>query len=304
MKLWFLTILILFSSASFAQNDTVEVGRNIITLSGIVVGRKLDVPAFIQKVKDDTSFYKAFRNLRILGFTAINDIRMLDRKGGLKASLNSKTRQVRKDSCRTMEIISEKVTGDMFTAGRGFNYYTAQMYASSFFTYGKVCNETNIVGDRTFSLKNKAGMEKRKEQLKMLIFDPGSRIGGLPFISNKTAIFSNRMADDYIMNISYEEFNGIQCYVFHQKAKPASSGKVLIDEMTTWFNDRTFDIVGRNYSLSYDAGVYDFKVSMEVKMELFGELTVPTLIRYVGDWKVIGKKRERGVFTATLFDFN
>jgi hypothetical protein len=27
------------------------------------------------------------------------------------------------------------------------------------------------------------------------------------------------------------------------------------------------------------------------------------LIRYNGNWKAIFKKRERGVFTATLFDF-
>ena len=73
--------------------------------------------------------------------------------------------------------------------------------------------------------------------------------------------------------------------------------------MTTWFNDSTFDIVARNYSLSYDAGVYDFKVGMEVLMTNYKGLTVPSLIRYNGNWKAIFKKRERGVFTATLSDF-
>ena len=33
------------------------------------------------------------------------------------------------------------------------------------------------------------------------------------------------------------------------------------------------------------------------------EHTVPSLIRYNGNWKAIFKKRERGVFTATLSDF-
>jgi hypothetical protein len=79
---------------------------------------------------------------------------------------------------------------------------------------------------------------------------------------------------------------------------------VVIDEMNTWFDESTLDIVGRNYSLSYDAGVYDFDVQMEVKMQNFNGLTVPSLIRYRGNWKVIGKKRERGVFTATLSQFN
>ena len=79
--------------------------------------------------------------------------------------------------------------------------------------------------------------------------------------------------------------------------------KVIIDEMTTWFNDSTFEVVARNYSLSYNAAVYDFKVNMEVQMTRYKELLVPALIRYKGDWKAIFKDRERGVFTATLFDF-
>ena len=73
--------------------------------------------------------------------------------------------------------------------------------------------------------------------------------------------------------------------------------------MTTWFNDQTYEVVARNYSLSYSAGVYDFKVQMEVVMTKYGEYLVPNLIRYVGNWKAIFKPHERGVFTATLFDF-
>jgi len=79
---------------------------------------------------------------------------------------------------------------------------------------------------------------------------------------------------------------------------------VIIDEMITWFNDQTYEVVARTYTLSYNAAVYDFKVSMEVEMTKYGEYLVPALIRYVGNWKAIFKKRERGVFTATLSDFN
>jgi hypothetical protein len=62
-------------------------------------------------------------------------------------------------------------------------------------------------------------------------------------------------------------------------------------------------VLGRNYSLSYKAGVYDFDVTMEVIMRRFNGLIVPELLRYRGNWDVIFKKRERAVFTATLFDF-
>ena len=73
--------------------------------------------------------------------------------------------------------------------------------------------------------------------------------------------------------------------------------------MITWFDALTMEVVARNYSLSYDAGVYDFDVSMEVEMTKFGEYLVPKTLRYKGNWDVVFKKRERGVFTATLFDF-
>jgi len=73
--------------------------------------------------------------------------------------------------------------------------------------------------------------------------------------------------------------------------------------MTTWFSEKTMEVLSRNYDMSYDAGVYDFTVHMEVRMTRVGNLVVPRLLRYIGNWDVIMKRRERGVFTATLFDF-
>ena len=43
-------------------------------------------------------------------------------------------------------------------------------------------------------------MEKHKEQLKMLFFNPGKKINGLPFISGKTEIFDEPMAEKYDMS--------------------------------------------------------------------------------------------------------
>ena len=287
----------------FSQQETDTVGKKIITLSEVVINNRLNVPAFIERIKNDSSFYKAFRNLHILGFTALNDIRMMNKSGILKASLHSKTIQARKNNCRSMQTLEETVTGDMYNVNQQFNYYTAQMYASLFFTKDSICGETNLVKDIQFSTEGKSGMEKHKEQLKMLFFNPGKKISGLPFMSNKTAIYDDDMASRYDMNIDMDFYNNTSCYVFKQKVKPGKEDQVVVDEMTTWFNDSTYEVVARNYVLSYDAGVYDFKVTMEVQMSRFNNLTVPTLIRYNGNWKAIFKNRERGVFTATLFDF-
>lgn len=285
------------------NDSTINIGKHIITLSEVVINNKLNVPVFIEKIKNDTSFYKAFRNLRVLSFTAINDIRMNNSNGTIKASLRSKTKQIRTGNCRKMEIVEEQSTGDIYDKEHHFNYYTAQMYASLFFTKGTVCGENNIVAGATFSTAGKSGMEKHKEQLKMLFFNPGKKINGLPFISNKTALFDEGMADEYDMSIDMDIYNNTNCYVFTQKVKPENKNNVVIDEMVTWLDDKTYEIVGRNYSLSYDAGVYDFKVQMEVTLTNFGSYRVPSLIRYTGNWKALFKKRERGIFTAILFDF-
>lgn len=299
----FILFLPLFASAQKKNDTVVTIEGRLITLSEIVVNSKINVPAFIDRVRNDTTFYKAFRTLHILGFTAINDIRMVNKDGDIKASLRSKIKQVRKNNCRSMEVLEETTTGDIYDENKNFNYYTGEMYAGLFFTKGTICGEDNIVKGKELSTAGLSGMEKHKAQLKMLFFNPGKQINGLPFISGKTAIFDKDMADRYDMSIDMEQHNKTSCYVFTIKAKDSRKSDVVIDEMTTWFNDKTFEIVARNYSLSYDAGVYDFNVQMQVELTKFGGLLVPSLIRYNGNWKAIFKKRERGIFTATLFDF-
>ena len=305
MKRGALILLLFFSLNSFSQNeDSLDNARlsQMIQLSEVVVRNKLDVNAFIQRVKNDTTFYKAFRNLRVLSFSSLNDIRMQDKKGRVKASLQSKTRQHVSKGCRSMEVLNESVTGDFYEKDGSYNYYTAELYAGLFFTNGQVCGETNIVAGLQRNVKSKKGIEKHKEQLKMLFFDPGKKIPGIPLMGDKTAIFDKDNSDRYDFSIDFVDYNGQSCYLFTIKAKSGSG--VVIDNLTTWFNSKTMEIVARNYDLSYDAGVYDFNVHMEVQMTQFGNLTVPSTLRYSGTWDVAFKKRERGVFTATLFDFS
>jgi hypothetical protein len=286
--------------------DTHDVSR-MITLSEVVVRNGLDVQSFLQRVKNDTTFYKAFRTLHILGFTSLNDIRMMNKDGTVKASLQSKTRQNVANGCRTMDVLEETTTGNIYDGDHDWNYYTAEMYAGLFFTKDKICGENNIVKGVELTTKSKSGIEKHKEQLKMLFFNPGKKIPGIPFIGNKINIFDPDVAKYYNFDIDIDEFNGELCYVFNIKARPdlSSSDKdeIVIDNMTSWFNTKTMEIVGRTYDLSYDAGVYDFEVHMEVKMTHFENWLVPKTLYYNGNWDAMFKKRERGVFTATLFDF-
>ena len=128
----FCSLLHLTASAQKQADTIIVLGSKLITLSTVVLDNKLNVPSFIEKIKNDSSFYKAFKNLRILNFSAINDIRMNDKKGNLNASLFSHTKQTVQNGCRTMQVIDEKISGDFYTESKDYNYYTAQMYASLF----------------------------------------------------------------------------------------------------------------------------------------------------------------------------
>lgn len=292
-----------------AQEDSLENERlaRMISLSEVVVGTDINVARFIQRVKNDTTFYKAFRTLHVLGFTSLNDISIVDKNGVPKAGMQSRTRQNRARGCRTMQVINETTQGNFYDKSGEYNYYTAELYAGLFFTKGEICGENNIVQGTSFSAKGKSGMEKSKEQLKMLFFNPGKKIPGIPFIGDKINIFDPDVAKYYDFLIDQGDYEAKPCYIFSIKAREDLSGserdKIVIDNMITWFDAKTMEVMARNYHLSYDAGVYDFDVQMEVQMTKFGNYLVPKLLRYKGSWDVIFKKRERGVFTATLFDF-
>jgi hypothetical protein len=306
-KLLYYFLFVFFPAFGFGQDTSVTVEKKVITLKEVVVRNNLNVPAFIDMVQKDTTFYKAFKNLHVLGYTSLNDIRMMDKKNRVKASLASKTKQSVREGCRTMEVLEERTSGDMYDRKKNFNYYTAELYASLMFTRGKVCGEDNIVKGDELKVQGKSGMAKHKEQLKMLFFNPGSRIPGIPFIGNKIALFDEDVARLYDFVIDMQDYKGENCYVFIVKTRPDLSrgeqNDVVINNMTTWFNSRTMEIVAREYDLSYDAGVYDFDVHMEVQLDNFGNYLVPKLIRYVGNWHAMFKGRENGIFTATLFDY-
>lgn len=306
MRIFFFFVILLVAHESFSQDTTdVEAVNRTINLSEVVVRSDLNVPRFLRRVKNDSSYYKAFKNLRVLSFASLNSIQMRDKKGVVKASLNSRTRQNRANGCRTMDVLEEQVTGDFYDDG-DYNYYTAELYASLFFTKGKVCGETNIVGGKERDVRGKKGLEKHKEQLKMLFFNPGKKIPGIPFIGDKLDVFDEEVAQYYDFSIDTADLEGHPAYVFAIKRKAdlrsSERDKIVYDNITTWFDQKTMEIIARSYDLSYDAGVYDFNVHMDVQMQKVGNYLVPRLMRYTGNWYMLGKGRERGVFTATIFN--
>lgn len=289
------------SVPAVAQTDTNDKIYQGIILDEVMVKAVqsgFDVQGFIQKVKQDTTFYKAFKTLRLLNYTMFNDIVILDREGEQKASYNSISRQTVQNHCRSMSVRQEKVTGDFFKRNRVYRYLTAKLYAHLFFTNGKVCNENNIVANTSYS-----GTEKYEEQLRILIFNPGRRIRGIPGIGEEMAIFDEPFFSKYKFRLSRQDYNGEPCYVF--KALPLDEFKdeVVINELKTWFRVSDFAIMARDYSLSFRTLLYDFDVVMKVKLKTVAGQRVPYEIDYRGNWHVLTKSREIAKFTAIFTDF-
>ena len=292
---------------SWAQDTTLNVANQSFTLTDAIVRNNFDYKAILEKIKRDTSFYKAFKTLRTIGYSSFNHIEMYDKNQRMEASLDSRTRQNRIGGCRTMDVIEEKTFGNLRDRKGEYNYVTPSLYASLFFTKGKICGETNIVKGKKRTIQG-SGIEKAKEQLKMLFFNPGEKIPGIPMIGNKLDLYDDNAHELYNYRLDYVDYHGKLAYVFEINPKEDlgffAKDRVVVDQMITWFNPSTLEVLGRNYSLSYKAGVYDFNVQMEVEMTYTPNgLLVPKILRYKGDWDVVFKKRERGLFTATLFDF-
>jgi len=299
-------LMLVLNANVYAQDTTFNEGGQKFTLSDAIVRNNFDYKAILQKIKEDTSFYKAFKTLRTIGYSSYNYVQMKDKNEKVVATLNSKTKQTRKDNCRTMEVLEEQVTGNLRDAWGNYNYVTPSLYASLFFTKGSICGETNIVKGKVREIRG-SGIEKAKEQLKMLFFNPGKKIAGIPLIGNKLDLYDESAHELYEYKLDYVEYHGQLVYVFDVQPKQdlgfINKNRVVVDQMITWFDPRTLEVLGRNYSLSYKAGVYDFNVQMEVEMTYFNGLLVPKILRYKGNWDVVFKKREIGLFTATLFDF-
>jgi len=301
-KHYFILLLSFCCMQAAAQKEDTSIFKYPIQMDSVTIVAARggwDVAAFIRRVQNDTTFYKAFRALHLVSFSATNDIRVYDKKGKIKASLYSHTKQQVQQRCRTMQVLNEKTTGDFYKRNHDYNYYTAELYAYLFFTKGKICNENDIVAGM-LDARGKGQLEKNKAELKQLIFNPGGKIRGIPFMGDKAAIFDPEVAEHYDFKLLSEEYEGQDCYVFKAIPKKGEESNVVYNELSTWFRKSDYSIVARDYSLSYSTMFYDFDVRMRVRTSQVGSRLLPTSIEYDGNWHVFTQKRESVKFVATF----
>jgi hypothetical protein len=145
--------------------------------------------------------------------------------------------------------------------------------------------------------------EGYKQKLKRLIFQPGTPIEGIPFISKKTEVFSPEMRKYYTYGFSSGNYYGSEpVYRFTVSAKPEyrNDGAVMIKDLVTLFDKTNFKILARYIYLKYDNPFFSFDVKMNIETRYFGDAQIPVLIQYAGNWDVPFHPKETAAFTVKM----
>lgn len=295
-------ILLFFTSAGYGQQiprynpDTLLTVRidSLVTIKST----RLTVETFINEIINDTSFYAAFRNMKKYSFTAENKIFTYDKKNNIEGKIYRKIYHNNTGPYK-MQLLEKKDEGNLYKKNGKYQLYTVEMFDYIFM------NAYNSDFTKTEPVAGKKGdsNESYKDKLKTLIFSPGKPVRGIPFISNKTQIFTPNMRQYY----DYAFYSGtyldsIPVYRFKITVKPGLSNwtkdGLMIKELTTIFDKRNFQILGRYVDMKYDNLAFDFNVQMNIELGYFdnNEVLLPTKISYQGNWDVPLKREERASF--------
>jgi len=257
-----------------------------------ITAERLSVETFIRAVTTDTSFYQAFRNMKKYAFTAENSIYTYDKKNKVTGRLYRKVK--RQTSAPWLQYLIKQDTGHLFKKNGKYQLYTAEMFDYIFMNayQSAYTDGPSAVGK---AVGANAGY---KEKLKTLIFSPGRPVKGLPFIGDKTEIFTANMRQYYDYAFSSGTYlDSIPVYRFKVTVKPDLSswtkGSLMIKELTTIFDKRNFEILGRYVDMKYSNMLFDFDVQMNIEMRYFGEEKLPAKVSYQGNWNVPLKRPER-----------
>lgn len=263
-----------------------------------IVGERINVQMFINKVTSDTSFYEAFRNMKRYSFTAENRVFTFDKKNRTEGKIYRKIFHNNSGKYK-QEIMARQDSGKLLKKNGKYQLYTVEMFDYIFMN----AYNSDFVKSESSNEGKKKGNESYKDKLKTLLFTPGKPVKGVPIIGDKTQIFSANMRQYY----DYTFFNGtyldsIPIYTFRVKVKDDLSGwtrsGLMIKELNTIFDKRNMQILGRSVDMNYGNLAFDFDVKMNIEMGYFdnGESILPTKISYQGNWDIPLKKEERASF--------
>jgi len=279
----------------------------VVDTVSIQYKKGFDVNDFINMTKVDTSFYRAFKNLKMYPHTSSNTIEIYDKEWSEVGKINRHANHFSNGSTGWIRITSEKTNGKVYKKDGTHKYFTAEMYDKVFFKKGKFTVDNSV--NKSYSQESMKGLstkDKYYEKLKTFMFSPGTRVRGVPFIGKKLDIFSDKMSKYYDFKIEKTFFRDtIPCYKFSCKKKQdVSDKKVTITRLVTFYDRRTMNIIARTYALKDVTPLFSFDMKMFIELNYtFGEY-LPVKIKYSGEWDVPFKKGEQIKFEMNCYQYS
>lgn len=261
---------------------------------------RLNVQDFIDAVLADTGFYKAFRNMKRYGFTAANDIYTYDKNNKVEGEIHRRVRHTIVNGKPKTEYLLKQDKGKVYKKNGKYELYTVEMFD---YIFDNAYRSEFSAADPFEGGGGKNGSYKAKA--KTLIFSPGRRVPGIPFISSKTEIFSSDMRQFYRYEFARGMYlDSIPVYRFKVIRKSSTSDSdVMINELTTIFDMRDFKILGRFVDMRFDNMFVDFNVKMNIELIPYNGELLPAKMSYQGNWDIPLHKEERSSFLILHKDY-
>jgi hypothetical protein len=264
----------------------------------MITSTRLTAQSFIDEILNDTSFYQAFRNMKKYTFLAENRIFTYDKRNRVDGRIYRKIRH-NNDGPYKMEFLAKQDSGKVYKRNGKYSLYTVEMFDYIFMN----AYNSDFVPSESLTGGKGESNESYKNKLKTLIFSPGKPVKGIPFISGKTELFTPNMRQYYDYSFySGTYLDSIPVYRFKVKVKPDltnwTKDGLMIKELTTIFDKRNFQILGRYVDMKYDNLLFSFDVQMNIELGYFdnNEALLPTKISYQGNWDIPLKREERASF--------
>jgi hypothetical protein len=287
-----------------AQPDTL-IGH--ITLDEVVIRAQsegFDMSTFVQQVRTDTSFHKAFLNTRYHPHGLVSRLAVRGKEERELARSFIRCHLERNGERATLVLDSVSETGRLRDRSGKYRYLTAEMYAEVFFPQGSYKADNTVAG-RKLELERGGRIQRYKSELKKFMFDPGSEIASVPFIGDKLALYDASMAPYYTHRIWSDERNGRSCWVFSSDALPERDpDDTVIKEMDTWFDKESGLVMARTYRISHGSLILDFDIRIAVENQVLEGQLVPAKVTYEGDWDIPFAKREIVRFDLLYSDWD
>lgn len=300
-------LLLLFPFLAQAQEGGVVKSVMLDSIMITAVKDGFSVEEFIHYVKTDTTFYQGFKNLRYYNHDYHSDLKVLKKDGKVMGSLYRAGNYAINNEQLVVLIDSAYDDGRIYNRRGEYRHYTPEFFDYIFFPEDTV-SVSKYARDGEAETEN--DNDRNEQDAKVIIFNPGSVEveSGKGGKKEKLAVFDINMQQYYDYLISQETFqDSIDCYAFSVRMKEGLEKKdeeeVLIRELVSYFDKKTFNVMYRKYVMTYRYWLIDLDVTVEVDMNYANDVLIPEFIHYKGFWDIPFNKPEYADFKLWNYNF-